>query len=44
MSNKKGFEALNNSLKDIKITKSGMGGDIVLLAGNFCQTLLIEKN
>jgi ATP-dependent DNA helicase PIF1 len=41
MSHKKGFEALNNCLKDLKNSNLLMGGVTVLLAGNFPQTLPI---
>lgn len=39
MSHKKGFEALNNCLKDLKNSNKLMGGVTVLLAGDFRQTL-----
>jgi hypothetical protein len=41
MSHKKGFEALNNCLKDLRNSNLLMGGVIVLLAGDFRQTLPI---
>jgi len=41
MSHKKGFEALNNCLKDLKNSNLLMGGVTVLLAGDFRQTLPI---
>ncbi|KAL4091658.1 hypothetical protein QTP88_026315 [Uroleucon formosanum] len=41
MSHKKGFEALNNSLKDLRNSILLMGGVTVLLAGDFRQTLPI---
>lgn len=39
MSHKSGFEALNNSLMDIRSCNRVMGGVTVLLAGDFRQTL-----
>ncbi|KAL4098553.1 hypothetical protein QTP88_023139 [Uroleucon formosanum] len=42
MSHKKGFEALNNCLKDLRNSNLLMGGVTVLLAGDFRQTLLIN--
>ncbi|XP_060855049.1 uncharacterized protein LOC132932694 [Metopolophium dirhodum] len=41
MSHKKGFEALNNCLKDLRNSNLLMGGVTVLLAGDFQQTLPI---
>ncbi|KAL4084699.1 hypothetical protein QTP88_027623 [Uroleucon formosanum] len=41
MSHKKGFEALNNSLKDLRNSNLLMGGVTVLLARDFRQTLPI---
>lgn len=35
MSHKKGLEALNNCLKDLRNSNLIMGGVIMLLAGNF---------
>ncbi|CAG9772259.1 unnamed protein product [Ceutorhynchus assimilis] len=39
MSHKSGFEALNNSLKDLQNSSDFMGGVTALLAGDFRQTL-----
>ncbi|CAG9772346.1 unnamed protein product [Ceutorhynchus assimilis] len=39
MSHKSGFEALNNSLKDLRNSSDLMGGVTALLAGDFRQTL-----
>ncbi|XP_037807844.1 ATP-dependent DNA helicase pif1-like [Lucilia sericata] len=39
MAHKCGFEALNRSLKDIRLNNDIMGGITVLLAGDFRQTL-----
>jgi len=39
MSHKKGFEALNNCLEDLKYCNLLMGVVMVLLAGDFRQTL-----
>ncbi|KAL4112576.1 hypothetical protein QTP88_016331 [Uroleucon formosanum] len=41
MSHKKGFEALNNCLKDLRNSNVLIGGVTVLLAGDFRQTLPI---
>lgn len=41
MANKKAFEALNNTMQDIKNNKKLMGGIVLLLAGDFRQTLPI---
>lgn len=44
MSHKKAIEALNLSLKDIRSNEALMGGVVVLLAGDFRQTLpVIER-
>lgn len=41
MSHKRAIEALNGTINDIKSTQSIMGKKVVLLAGNFRQTLLV---
>lgn len=44
MSHKRAVEALNRSLKDIRGNQDLMGGIVVLLAGDFRQTLpVIER-
>ena len=44
MSHKRAVEALNRSLQDIRDNRALMGGVVVLLAGDFRQTLpVIER-
>lgn len=43
MMNKNGFEALNNTLMDIRCNKRPMGGILTILAGDFRQILPIVK-
>jgi hypothetical protein len=39
MAYKKSLEALNRTLQDIRLNQNRFGGAMILLTGDFCQTL-----
>lgn len=41
MANKKGLEALNRTMQDLKMCNELFGGTLMLLSGDFCQTLAV---